>query len=155
MDIQINTEFSDKLDKDKILINIIASEPSLQLSNIISDIQNNSKKQSLITAERNNHIYVLETDTIERFYSRNQYTYCFCQNDEYKIKKRLYELENILDGKIFIRISNSCIINVKKIDCFDMGIVGNIVVKFKDGTIENVAKRRLSNVAKFLKERWD
>ena len=36
----------------------------------------------------------------------------------------------------FIRISNSCIININHVECFNTGIVGTIMVKFKDGKIE-------------------
>lgn len=120
MNIKINTKFSDQLNKDEYEITIMASEMTPELSVIINNIQNlANKKISIITAEKDNKIYLLETEKIEKFYSKNQNVYCMYQNKSFKIKKKLYELEELLDNKIFIRISNSCIINIKQIECFD------------------------------------
>lgn len=152
--IKINTDFSDKLADDEFEIHIIASKMSENLSILINNIQNMSTKQlGLVTAEYNNNIYILETEKIEKFYSENQNIYCLYNRKVYRIKKKLYELEDMLDKQIFIRISKSCIVNVKQIECFDIGKVGNIIVKFKDGSIESVSKRKLSSVINFLKER--
>ncbi len=153
MNINIETNFLNNIELDKIEIKITADKPSKELSSIINTIQNISEKINLITAKRENNVYVLNVNDIEKFYSKEKNTYCFYNNQEYKIKKRLYELENLLDSNLFLRISNSCIINIEKIDCFDMGIVGNTVVKFKDGTFENVSKRKLSTVIQYLNER--
>ena len=156
MNIKIKTDFSDKLNDDEFEIKITAKNMSESLSIIVNNIQNiSSKKILLITAEYNNNIYILETEKIEKFYSKDQNVYCLYNNISYKVKKKLYELEGLLDKKIFIRISNSCIINIKQIECFDIGIVGNIIVRFKDKSTENVSKRRLSSVTNFLKERWN
>lgn len=45
---------------------------------------------------------------------------------EYAIRYRLYELEEVLDKKQFLRISNSEIVNVKKIRDIDLSITGRI-----------------------------
>lgn len=120
MNIKINTKFSEQLNKDEYEITIIASEMSKELSIIINNIQNlANKKISIITAEKDNKIYLLETEKVEKFYSKNQNVYCIYENKSYKIRKKLYELEDLLDNNIFIRISNSCIINIKQIECFD------------------------------------
>lgn len=156
MNIKISTDFSNELEDDEFEIYIKASKMSENLSILVNNIQNiSSKKLILITAEHNNNIYILETEKIEKFYCKDQNVYCLYNNISYKVKKKLYELEEILDKKIFIRISNSCIINIKQIECFDTGIIGNIIVRFKDKTTENVSKRRLSSVTNFLKERWN
>ena len=153
MNINIETNFLNNIELDKIEIKITAAKPSKELSSIINTIQNISEKINLITAKRENNVYVLNVNDIEKLYSKEKNTYCFYNNQEYKIKKRLYELENLLDSNLFLRISNSCIINIEKIDCFDMGIVCITVVKFKDGTFENVSKRKLSTVIQYLNER--
>ncbi len=45
---------------------------------------------------------------------------------EYAIRYRLYELEAALDKKQFLRISNSEIVNVKKIRDIDLSIIGHL-----------------------------
>ena len=71
----------------------------------------------------------------------------------HKIKYKLYELEDSLKSKDFIRISNSCIININQVLCFDTSILGTILVKLKDNTQERVSKRKVEQLMKFLKER--
>ena len=69
------------------------------------------------------------------------------------IKEKLYYLEDVLPSREFIRISNSTIINIKHVKCFNTSIIGRIVVKFKDGNEENVSRRRTAEIMKFLKDR--
>ena len=66
---------------------------------------------------------------------------------------KLYELEEVLDKNDFIKISNSCIVNINQVECFDISILGTIVVKLKDDTKENVSKRNIKKVKQMLKER--
>ena len=69
------------------------------------------------------------------------------------IKEKLYELEEQLSKNKFIRISNSCIINVEKTKSFDTSIIGSLVAKMEDETKQEVSKRRIKDVMKFLNER--
>ena len=71
----------------------------------------------------------------------------------YKIKQKLYELENSLRKKDFIRISNSCLIHINQVECFDTSVLGTILVRLKDGTQETVSKRRVAQIMKLLRER--
>ena len=61
----------------------------------------------------------------------------------------------MLPTKDFIRISNSAIININHVKCFNTSIIGKIIVKFKDGSEESVSKRRTSEIMRFLKDRSD
>ena len=70
-------------------------------------------------------------------------------------KEKLYYLEEVLPEKYFIRISNSAIININHVKCFNTSLIGKIIVKFKDGSEEIVSKRRTSEIMKFLKTRRD
>ena len=71
----------------------------------------------------------------------------------YRLKEKMYYLEEMLPNKDFIRISNSAIININHVKCFNTSIIGKIIVKFKDGTEESVSKRKTSEIMKFLRER--
>ena len=72
-------------------------------------------------------------------------------NGEYKIKNRLYEIENCSED--LIRISKSCIININHVTSFDMGEKGRIAVKLDDDTKEIVSRRKIKEVINFLDER--
>lgn len=121
MNIKINTEFSDNLEKEEYEISIRTSQKSTNLNTIINTIQDiDNKKILIITVEKDNKIYLLETEKIEKFYTKEQNVYCYYEGKSYIVKKKLYELEELLDNKIFIRVSNSCIVNIKQVECFDM-----------------------------------
>ena len=67
----------------------------------------------------------------------------------------MYYLEEFLPKKDFIRISNSAIININNVKCFNTSIIGKMVVKFEDGSEEAISRRRTSEIMKFLKERCE
>lgn len=68
--------------------------------------------------------------------------------EKFLIKKRLYILEDIL-GEQFIKINQSCLANIKKIEGFDASVSGTLKVRFKNGYTDYVSRRQL----KFVKER--
>lgn len=153
MKIEINTCISNEKETDEIEVTINASKNSETLNKIIESLQSISDNIDTIIGAKQNNISIINVNEIICFYSREQNNFCKTQNGEFKVKKKLYELEENLDKKTFIRISNSCIVNIKFVESFDLSKIGNIVIKFIDGTTEYVSKRRISSVMKFLRER--
>lgn len=153
MKIKINTCISNEKETDEIEVTINASKNSETLNKIIESLQSISDNIDTIIGAKENNISIINVNEIMCFYSREQNNFCKTQNGEFKVKKKLYELEENLDKKTFIRISNSCIVNIKFVESFDLSKIGNIVIKFIDGTTEYVSKRRISSVMKFLRER--
>lgn len=153
MKINIHTNISDNIKEDEIEIQIKAKSNSNTLNKIIENIQNVSENIDTIIGIKESNISIISVEDIMCFYSMEQNNYCKTSSGEFKIKKKLYELEESLDKNTFVRISNSCIVNIKFVQSFDLSMIGNIIVKFKDGTSEYVSKRRIPYVMKFLKER--
>lgn len=153
MKINIHTNISENLKNDEIEVIINSSKPSNEINKIVETIQSISQNIDTIIGIKENNISIINVLDIICFYSKEQSNYCKTKNGEYKIKKKLYELEDSLDKKTFIRISNSCIANVKFIESFDLSKIGDIIVRFSNKTQEYVSKRRIPYVMKFLKER--
>lgn len=153
MEIKIHTNISDNLKENEIDITICASKNSNMINKIIENIQCVTNNIDTIIGMKENDLSIINVAEVISFYSKEQGNFCKTEIGEFKIKKKLYELEESLDKNTFIRISNSCIANIKYIKSFDLSRIGNIVVKFSDGTYQNVSKRRISYVIKFLKER--
>lgn len=151
MNIKINTNISDEFKEVSIIIN--APELSEETQKLFQYISSINSIPTQIIANKNNEIYFIDLDEIICFFSKDKYNYARTKKDTYKIKYKLYELEDNLKQKNFIRISNSCIINVNQVECFDTSILGTVLVKMKDNTQENVSKRNIKSVMKFLKER--
>ncbi len=69
---------------------------------------------------------------------------------EYILRLRLYEIENLLLTDQFIRISNSGIINLKKVNNFDLSFTGTICVKLSNGVTTYVSRRYVPKLKKIL-----
>ena len=52
-----------------------------------------------------------------------------------------------------MRISKSCIVNIKHIKCFDLSHTGRILIRFDDNTEEIVSRRKARDVLFYLDER--
>lgn len=152
MNINVRTNISQEFGEDvEIVIN--TSKYTKEVGEIIETLQQITSKIDSIIGKKGNEISVISIDEIICFYSSEQNNYCKTDKGEFVIKQKLYELEECLPANNFVRISNSSIINIKFVECFDVSMIGNILVKFKDGSTEYVSKRRVSSVMKFLKER--
>lgn len=153
MNIKLTTNISkDHGDDIEVIIN--ASKITKELENIINLINETSNEGiNTILGKNNNKISIIDVDEIMYIYSEAQSNYCKTERGTFKIAEKLYELEEKLSNNNFIRISNSSIINIKYVDCFDVGIVGTILVKFIDNSTQYVSRRRVQTVMKFLKER--
>lgn len=151
MAIKINTNISSEFKETSITIN--APELSNEIENIIKYVSNINTTPTQILANNDNKIYFIDLEKVICFFSKDKYNYVRVKEGTYKVKYKLYELEEILKEKDFIRISNSCIINIKQVECFDTSILGTVLVKLKDNTQETVSKRNFAQIKKLLSER--
>lgn len=80
-----------------------------------------------------------------RFYASRQRVYAQTADATYLVRARLYELEDMLK-KQFVRISNSEIVNVKKIRRMDTSISGTIHMYLQDNIETYVSRRYVSRI---------
>lgn len=149
MDIKIVTNLDDSLDPNLIEVLIKAANNSEELQNVINNIQSISHDITVMIGKKENKIYILRTKDIVVFYASNNHVYCKTMEEEFQVDKRMYELEEIGQGK-FIRISKSCIVNLDFVTHFDLTYLGNIIVKLKNGDTQNVSKRKIPEMMRFL-----
>lgn len=71
--------------------------------------------------------------------------YAVCDRKRFHIKQRLYSLEEML-GDDFVKINQSCIANIKKIERFDTSFAGSLSIVFKNGYRDYVSRRQLKTV---------
>ena len=152
MEIKVRTNISNEFQNIEVCINAPEKNEDVQmLENELLSRSSKSIKQ--IIAMQNNDIFIINISDVIVFFSEEKNNFCKTKYGVYKIKEKLYYLEEVLPSKDFIRISNSAIININHVKCFNTSIIGKIIVKFKDGTEESVSKRRTSEIMKFLKNR--
>lgn len=152
MDIKVHTNISKEFKNIEVCIN--APERSEEVQMLENELlSKTSKSIQQIIAMQNNDIFIINISDIIVFFSEEKNNFCKTKDGIYRIKEKLYYLEDILSTKDFIRISNSAIININHVKCFNTSIIGKIIVKFKDGSEESVSKRKTTEIMKFLKDR--
>lgn len=104
----------------------------------------------IISGSKNGKIEVLEQSDFIRIYANDGKVFAVTEKGEYALRFRLYELEKLLDAHHFARISNSEIINLKKVDHFDLSFTGTICVKFTNQATTYVSRRYVSKIKKIL-----
>lgn len=71
--------------------------------------------------------------------------YALTDSEKLQLRKRLYMIEECLDNS-FVKINQSCIANIRKIQKFDASIAGALLVTFKNGHKDYVSRRQLKTV---------
>ena len=144
MDIEIKID--EKFSEPKIVI--YTKQMNQDLSEIIDN--NSLINKKTLKAFKDGKMYILNQKDIETIYAENNKIYTRCNNELYTLKNRLYELENILNKKSFIRISNSEIINFDKVENIDFKILGTLVINFKSKNKAYASRRYIPKLKEFL-----
>jgi DNA-binding LytR/AlgR family response regulator len=105
---------------------------------------------NLITGFREDSAVIVETDKIIRVYASNQKVFIVADDGEYTARLRLYQFEERLSSNEFVRISNSEIINLKKVRDFDLSFAGSICVRFTNGSTTYVSRRYVKKIKTIL-----
>lgn len=144
MDIEIKLDQEYKLPKVIILTDKITDE----VNAIVSRLSEEAPK--VIAGFREDVLRIIEPDEIKRIYSSGGKVFAETDDGEYTLRQRLYEMEERLDNSRFVRISNSEIINLQRVRCFDMNLVGTICVSFTDSGTTYVSRRYVTKIKKIL-----
>lgn len=87
---------------------------------------------------------------IVRVYFENRKLLVQTERGLFVARKTLAEMELLLNGSRFQRISRSEIINLRKVARFDFSKSGTILVSFDDGTSTWVARRYMQSIQRVL-----
>ena len=93
---------------------------------------------------------VLEPELIYRVYASNGKVYAEAEGGTYLLRLRLYEAEERLSDRSFVRISGGEVINLKKVRGFDLSFMGTICVSLSNGTVTYVSRRYVSKIKQLL-----
>ena len=132
----------------ELRIIIVTNQITDEIQEIINKLSNPSAR--MLTGFRGNTLKILNQQEIIRIYTQSGKVLAATVSGEYTLRFRLYELEARLDPKNFVRISNSEIINLKKVKGFDLSLAGNIRVTLTDGAVTYVSRRYISKIKKLL-----
>lgn len=143
-------EIEISIDKNYIIPKIIIKTSSMneEVQKIVSMLSKDEIK--VISGMKEDKVEILDENNISRVYAQNGMVYASTQNGVYVLKSRLYEIEEILNNKKFVRISKSEIINLREVKNFDFSFVGTISVQMKNNDVCYVSRRFVSKIKKIL-----
>ena len=104
----------------------------------------------MLAGFRENTLELLEQSELIRIYAAAGKIFAVTARGEYTLRLRLYELEDRLDKSSFVRISNSEIINLRKVKSFDLSFAGTICVALSNGQITYVSRRYVARIKQVL-----
>ncbi len=104
----------------------------------------------MIVGFKDEQATMLEPNQIYRVYASVGKVYAEAENGTHLLRLRLYEAEQRLTNYSFVRISNSEIINLKKVKGFDLSFVGTICVSLSNGTATYVSRRYVAKIKQLL-----
>lgn len=104
----------------------------------------------VIAGFANENAVLLEQAALIHLYAEDGRVCAVTSDGVYHVRLRLYELEERLDKKSFVRISHSEIINLKAVRRFDLSLTGTICVALKNGDITYVSRRYVSKIRQVL-----
>lgn len=104
----------------------------------------------IIAGFREDTVTLLDERELLRIYAASGKVYAVTDKGEYLLRLRLYELEERLAALSFVRISNSEIVNLKRVRHFDLSLAGTICVTLSDGSRSYVSRRYVSKIKNML-----
>lgn len=144
MDIEIKIDSACKVPKLIIVTDKITDEVNEMMKKLSEDMP------KVITGFQDGIAKIIDPTEILRFYASNGKVYASTEKEDFVLRIRLYEIEEQLSLPDFVRISNSELINLKKVKNFDLSFSGTICVALLDGTVTYVSRRYVSKIKKIL-----
>lgn len=139
-----------KLDQSikEAYIEIYTNEINNEINDIVTYVEKNKLKNILCL--KDDKIYLINPNEINFFYSENQNIFANTDKGVFKVKYKLYELEEKLSHLSFIRISKSALANLSKVNHFEMSFGGTVTVIFQNNSKEYVSRKYVNKIKDYL-----
>ena len=132
---------------------IHTSEETEGIKTIVEKISmmDESGHKAVITGWDGDYCIQVKQQNILRVYSLDKKVYLECEGEEEPLllKLRLYEFEELArrcGWTDFIRISNTDIVNLSKVEKFDMSLSGVVKVNYGNGRFARVSRRYMNKI---------
>ena len=143
---QVDIKLDPTVKETKVII--VTNKMDQQVQSLMKRIS--QEQPQVLAGFRGDSVALLQPEEVIRIYAASGKVYAATALGEYTLRLRLYELEERLDQNRFVRISNSEIVNLRKVKGFDLSFSGTISVKLSDGTSTFVSRRYVSKIKNCL-----
>lgn len=121
---------------------IHTNELTDNITKAMSILESDDSNEMLVV-KRGSDIALLEFSEIFMFRVEDKQVNVYTENQEYIIKKPLYQVEETLTSD-FVRISKTTIVNLKKIKRVAPSLKGMMFIELKNGLKDNISRKYLS-----------
>lgn len=143
---QIEIKIDENCKEPKIIV--VTDKMTEELNALIKRLSDSPPQ--MLAGFKDETVELLEPNDIYRIFAESGKVLAETTRGEYTLRLRLYEVENRLDSFNFVRISNSDIINLKKVKGFDLSFAGTICVTLSNGTTSYVSRRYVAKIKQLL-----
>ena len=143
---QIEIKIDENCREPKIII--MTDKMTDEVNDIVKKLS--VEQPQLIAGFKDDSVQVIDPSSIYRVYAQSGKVFAETSKGNYLLRLRLYEAEERLEKLSFVRISNSDIINLKKVKSFDLSFAGTICITLSNGTVTYVSRRTVSKIKKLL-----
>jgi DNA-binding LytR/AlgR family response regulator len=148
--LKIDIRIDEKSEETTIIVHARKIDDEItEIINKLKEIENKNHKGA-ISGFKDDIVEIIDENKIIRIYSSMQKVMAETSQGTYLIKARLYELEERLDKNNFVRISNSEIINLKRVVNFDLSFSGTICVNLDNKATTYVSRRFVGKIKEVL-----
>lgn len=143
---EVELKIDENCEAPKVVIYTRSVTP--QITALVNQLSGDAPKR--VAAFRGEEIFLVEPEDIFTIYTEGQKVFVGLSAEVYRLKNRLYELEELFTGTSFLRISNSEIVNFSKVESLDLSISGTITLRLKNGKTSFVSRRYMDKIKKYL-----
>lgn len=118
---------------------ILAGEETPELRRLMEELAGLAMGPIQVWQEE--QMRVLPQEAFLRFFADGKGVSAQTAEGVYSVRLRLYELEERLDARRFVRISNSEIVNLDRVTAVDLSLTGTICMTL-DGHVSSYVSRR-------------
>ncbi|WP_297828067.1 LytTR family DNA-binding domain-containing protein [uncultured Methanobrevibacter sp.] len=105
-------------------------------------ILESDESNEMLAVKKGLDIALLEFSDIYMFRVEDKQVKVYTEDEEYLIKKPLYQVEENLTGD-FVRISKAAIVNLKKVERVAPSLKGMMFIELKNGLKDNISRKYL------------
>lgn len=132
---------------EELLVRVLAPGETPELAALLERLEEPGR----LTGFRDSRAVPLDLKDILRFYGEDKEIRAQTAAGEvYTVRLRLYELEERLDSRTFIRVSHSEIVNWKRVTALDLSLSGTIQVTLGGGVTTYVSRRYVKKIREVL-----
>ena len=137
-------EFKHDPNQTEPKLTITAADLTDEIADLLRRLEHG--QPGAVTAFQDERVFLLRPEDILRFYAEDKGVKAQTEAGAYAVRERLYELEEQLDPRSFVRISHSEIVNLRKVTGLDLKLSGTIKMTLEGGTACYVSRRFVKKI---------